>query len=343
MQLARGRKILRSLLLAFAVLKLAGWMTPDAADAADRIRLGVFTGSISSPAIIALETGAFAAEGLDVEFVPFGNSSIATMALISGDIDIAAISVSAAAYNLAGKGGVRIIGGRMREVPGYDFTAYVVTNAAWDAGIRSPRNLLDRRIGITTVGSPLHFFVSELAIKAGKDPRQLDLVQMQSMSAASAGLQSGKIDGTMLVKALALRAVREGFGKIVGWVGDDTPGQNGILLAATDTIVRKHAIIERFLRAYRVGAKAYFDTFLRHDSAGQPIKGPNYDRFLDMLASTNKIPPGLMAAGLAYEDPDAGLDTDSVLRQIELGRKLGLVDDNFDPASVFDRSLLGSK
>jgi NitT/TauT family transport system substrate-binding protein len=339
MQFARGGKFLRSLVAAVAALQLLGWMT--AADAADRIRLGVFTGSISSPAIIALETGAFAAEGLDVEFVPFGNSSIATMALISGDTDIATISVSAAAYNLAGKGGVRIIGGSVREMPGYDFTAYVVSNAAWDAGIRSPRSLLDHRIGITTVGSPLHFFVAQLAEKAGKDPHRLDLVQMQSMSAASAALQTGKLDGAMLVKALALRAEREGFGRIVGWVGDETPGQNGILLASTATIAGKRALIQRFLRAYRVGAKAYFDTFLRRDSAGHPIKGPDYDRFLEMLARRNQISLPLMAAGLAYNDPDARLDVDSVLGQIDLGRRLGLVDDNFDATRIFDRPLLG--
>ncbi len=341
MQFAHVGRFLRTQVAAVAALLVVGCTIVGAARAADKIRLGVFAGNISSPAIIALETGAFAAEGLDVEFVPFGNSSIATMALVSGDIDVASISVSAAAYNLAGKGGVRIIGGSVREMPGYDFTAYVVSNAAWDAGIRSPRSLLDRRIALTTVGSPLHFFVAQLAEKAGKDPRTLDLVQMQSMSEASAALQSGKIDGTMLVKALALRAQREGFGRIVGWVGDETPGQNGVLLASTDTIANKRAVIQRFLHAYRVGAKAYFDTFLRRDGAGQSIKGSDYDRFLEMLARRNGVSLALTAAGLAYNDPDARLDVDSILQQIELGRRLGLVDGNFDATRIFDRPLLG--
>jgi NitT/TauT family transport system substrate-binding protein len=334
---------LRNLTAGFAALQVLGAIAAGVATAADRIELGVFTGSISSPAIIALETGAIAAEDLDVKFVPFGNSAMAATAIVSGDIDIAANSLSAAAYNLAGKGGVRLIAGTIREMPGYEFTAYVVTNDAWKSGIRSPRSLLDHRIGITTVGSPLHFFVSELAVKAGKDPRTLDLVQMQSMSAASAGLQSGKIDGAMLVKALALRAEREGFGRIVGWVGDDTPGPNGVLLASTKALASKRALIERFLRAYRVGAKAYFDTFLRRDAAGQPIKGPDYERFLAMLAQYNGISPGLMAASLAYIDRNARLDVDGVARQIDLGRRLGLVDDNFDPAAIFDRPLLGIK
>lgn len=325
---------------ALLALQALGILASGAACAADRIRLGVFTGSVSPAAVLADETGAFAAEGIEVEFVPFGNAASAATAIVSGDIDVAAMSLSAAAFNLAGKGGVRVIAGSLREMPGYEFTAYVVTPAAWEAGIRTPRAVLDRKIGITTVGSPLHFFVAALAEKAGKDPRQLDLVQLQTMAAGSAGLQSGRIDGAMLVKALALRAEREGFGRIVGWVGDETPGQNGALLASPATIATRRQAIERFLRAYRAGAALYFDTFLRRDGAGRPVRGADYDRFLEVLAKRNGVTTGLMAASLGYNDPDARLDVDSVLRQIALGRRLGLVDDSFDPASILEPGLL---
>ncbi|MGE0155098.1 MAG: ABC transporter substrate-binding protein [Reyranellaceae bacterium] len=335
------RRALAALLaLAMALAMAMAMLGAGAARAADKVRLGVFIGSVSPPAVLADETGAFAAEGIEIEFVPFGNAALAATAIVSGDIDVAAMALSAAAYNLAGKGGLRVIAGSVREMPGYEYTAYVVTPAAWEAGIRSPRALLERRIGITTVGSPLHFFVAALAEKAGKDPRLLELVQMQSMSASSAGLQSGRIDGAMLVKALALRAEREGFGRIVGWVGDETPGQNGALLAAPATIAGKRELIERFLRAFRAGSRLYFDTFLRRDGAGQPVKGADHDRFLEVLAKRNGAALGLMATSLGYNDPDARLDIDSVLRQIALGRRLGLIDQSFDPSDILERSLL---
>lgn len=331
----------RTLFAVFLVLQLLGLFAGGSAMAADKIRLGAFAGNLSPPAVIADETGAFAAEGIAVEFVPFSNAAMAATAIVSGDIDVAAMSFTAAAYNLAGRGGVRAIAGTLRETKSHPFTAYVVTTAAWEQGIRSPRALLERKIGITTVGSPLHFFVAELAEKAGKDPRKLDLVQLQSMSASSAALQSGKIDGAMLLKAMALRAEREGFGRIVGWVGDETPGQSAALLAAPATIAGKRPLIERFLRAYRAGARLYADAFLQLDAAGQPVKGADHDRFIEILARRNGASLGYTATSLGYNHPEAKLDVASVLRQIELGRRLGLIDDSFDPASIFDRSLAG--
>ncbi len=341
MRYARVTIFLRNLSAALLALPILGALAAGTAMAADKIRLGVFSGNLAPPAVLAEETGAFAAEGIEIEFVPFGNSATAAMAVVSREIDIAAMAFTAAAYNLAGKGGLRAIAGTLREMPGYEFTAYVVTQAAWQEGVRSPRELLDRRIGITTVGSPLHFFVAELAEKAGKDPRRLDLVQMQSMGAMAAGLQSGKIDGAMLLKAMALRAEREGFGKIVGWVGDTTPGQTNALFASPATIEGKRALIERFLRAYRVGSQLYFDAFLQRDGAGQAVRGADYDRFLEILARRNGATLELMAANIGFNDPAAKLDLASVLRQIDLGRRLGVIDDSFEPASIFDRGLAG--
>jgi len=320
-------------------LAIAGCLAPGGALAAEKVRLGAFRSNLTPPAILADETGAFAAEGIEIEFVPFDNSSVAATAVISGDVDIAAMAFTAAAYNLAGKGGLRAIAGTLREIPGYPFLTYVVTSTAWNEGVRSPAALIDRRIGITTVGSPLHFFVAELAERAGRDPRQLDLVQLRSMPATMAALQTAKVDGALLLNAMARRAESEGFGRIVGWVGDETPGQTNGLFASTATIARKQALIERFLRAYRAGSALYFDAFLQRRADGAPIRGANYERFLEILARRNGATPQAMEANIGFNHPEAKLDVDGVMRQIALARRLGLVDETFVSSDIFDPGL----
>jgi len=326
-------------ILAGASLLISVGIATGAAQAADKIRLAAFRGNLTPPAILADETGAFAAEGIEIEFVPFDNSAVAATAVISGDVDIAAMAFTAAAYNLAGKGGLRAIAGTLREMPGYPFTAFVVSSSAWNEGVRSPGALIGRKIGITTVGSPLHFFVAELAERAGKDPRQLDLVQLRSMPATMAALQTGKVDGALLLSAMARRAESEGFGRIVGWVGEETPGQTNGLFASAATIAGKRALLERFLRAYRVGASLYFDAFLRRGADGSLIKGDGYERFLEILARRNGTNVQAMEANIGFNHPQAKLDVDSVMRQIALARRLGLVDQAFVAGDIFDTAL----
>ena len=85
---------------------------------AETVKIGVFRGTTASGAIyIAKEKGYFAAEGLDPEVVVFDAGEAVAVATMSGAIDIGAAGVSAAFYNLASQGALRIIAGINRDVP----------------------------------------------------------------------------------------------------------------------------------------------------------------------------------------------------------------------------------
>jgi len=47
----------------------------------------------------------------------------------------------------------------------------------------------------------------------------------------------------------------------LGWVGDQAPWQIGAIFASTKTDTTRHELVERFLHAFRKGAKEYHDAF----------------------------------------------------------------------------------
>ena len=65
----------------------------------------------------------------------------------SGDADFGMTAFTAGFYNLAAKGGLKVIAAQSAERPGYPLVAIAVTNAAWDAGVRSIKDLAGKRIG----------------------------------------------------------------------------------------------------------------------------------------------------------------------------------------------------
>lgn len=310
------------------------------AAAADRVVVAMFAANLSPPTVLALDTGAFAAEGLAVEIFPTETATAGAMAVVSGDAQFASMAFSAALFNLAGKGALRIIAGTVREEPGYRNTAYVVTQAAFDAGLRAPRDLIGRSVGITTVGSPLHYALGALALKYGADPAAMRLTPLQSPGALAAALKSGRVEAAVLPPVMAERMAEDGSARIVGWVKDETPHQYGGLFASPALIAGQRSLVERYLRGYRIGARLYHETFLRRDGMGRPIKGENYERFLDLLAARQRVDRRQAEALIAFNDPHARLHVQSVFEQIRFWQSQGLVDASVEPRRVVDLSFV---
>src|SRR4051794_23977871 len=91
----------------------------------------------SGPGFIALEKGWFKEAGLDLAIKDFTAASQPPLAVVSGDADFGTTAFTAGFFNLAAKGGVKVIAAQSAEKPGYPLVAIAVTNAAWDAGVRS--------------------------------------------------------------------------------------------------------------------------------------------------------------------------------------------------------------
>src|SRR5579863_6815741 len=121
------------------VLAAAAFTSPNAV--AENIKIGALKNAGAGPLYIAQERGYFAAEGVPAELVFFDAGQPIAVATVAGSIDFGVTSPTGGLYSLAGQGALRIIGSSRHEVPGFHFFAYLVSNRAYEAGLKSLKEL----------------------------------------------------------------------------------------------------------------------------------------------------------------------------------------------------------
>jgi NitT/TauT family transport system substrate-binding protein len=318
-----------------AALGAAIALLAPAAGRAEAIKIGIGPVTSTGPIFIAQDKGYFAGESLAAETVSFDAAQSVAQGVVAGDLDIGATAASAAFYNLAAKGGLVIIGGESREAPGYHGAAFLASNHAWDAGLKSLKDLTGHTIGIVQVGGPIHYEVELAADKYHVDVKSLRLVALQGLSNVASALAGGQVDAGIEVNTIALRLLNTNKAHLLGWVGDETPWQNALLFVATKTANERKPMVEAFLRAYRKGAHDYHDAFTgpdgkRKDEATAPA-------VLAILAKHLNQPVDQLAQGISYDDPDARLDVQDVLRQVDWFKKHNMLPADADGAAMIDQ------
>src|SRR5487761_1450501 len=159
----RGSGMRRAVLVLCAALLVPA----PRAGAAERVKVGLLKFATNGPTFIALEKGYFAEQGIDASLVYFDAAQPIAGAAVSSDIDVGVTGVAAGFYKLAGKGALAIIAAQSREEPGYANNAILISNHAWDAGLRAYKALGGHSVAVTTIGSPTHYAIGVIADKEG--------------------------------------------------------------------------------------------------------------------------------------------------------------------------------
>lgn len=321
--------------VAGAMLAWAGMGIPSAA-AQEKTSIGVLALSSSGPVYIAKAKGYFAREGLDVDLKIFTSAQQVPVAVASGDVDFGVTGLTAGYYNLAAKGAVTMIAAQSRDEPGYPLSAYLATKAAFDGGLTRPADLKGRRIAITTVGSTFHYMLGILGQKHGFTVKDLTMVPLQDVPKMVAAFKGGQVDAMVAPVTVARQVVADGAGTIIGWAGDETPWQLGALFTAPKMIAQRRDVVVRFVRAYQVATAEYHAAFNARDAQGKPVKGPNHDELLAIIAEATRQKPEIVAEGLPYVDPQGRLMVNDIHNQVRFWQSEGQVDKTLDPAAVID-------
>jgi len=308
------------------------------AQAPQKITVGALRLSSSGPVFIAEDKGYYREQGLEVEFKIFTAAAQVPVAVVSGDIDFGVTGLTAGFFNLAGKGGITIIGAQSREEKGFQLVAYMVTNKAWDAGFQSLKDFTGKRVGMTTTGSTFHYSLGKLAQKYGFDVKSVSLVQLQSLPNMSAAFKGGQVDA-VLAPATTSLSLRED-GKVLGWVGDETPWQLGALFTSPKNIAERRPVVEKFVAAYKKAAADYNAAFNQLGTDGKPTQGRNYEEMLALLAKHMQQTPEVAARGLPFVDAGARLDVGDIYNQVAFWKSQGLVDATVDAKTFIDLSFV---
>ncbi len=329
--MATGRSW-RVRVLLFAMLSCI-WF---AAHAETPIKIGILATSASAPSYIAIERGYFAAEGLAADLVVFDAAQTIAVAAASRDIDFGTNGLTAALYTLASQGTLRIIGGQVHEAPGFRATALIASNAAWDGGLRSLKDLPGHVVAITQVGSAYQYILNLVAAKYGFDQKHLSLTAVQSLPNIATAVAGGRADAGVLNTAYTMPLLAQDKLKLLAWVGDDDAVlQIAGIWTSSKMIEERRGTVEAFLRAYKRGARDYHDAFTGPGETRQDQ--PGADAVYALLQKYLKQPLDQVKITIGYHDPEARLDVRDVERQIDWYKSQGMVKEGVAGPSVMDR------
>jgi NitT/TauT family transport system substrate-binding protein len=304
----------------------------------DRITVAVLPFISSAPIFIAFERGYFTAEHIDLKIASFNAAQAVAVAVASNDADFGVTAFTAALFNLAGKGALKVVAAQSREEPGYEFVAYVASNKAYAAGFRSPRDFAGKSVAISTVGSSFHYNLGMLATKYGFALDKVQMKPMQSIPNMMAALAGGQVDATILPANNAIKLRDDGSGHIIGWVSEQTPWQLGGLFSSSQHVDQERPLVERFVRAYQRGLADYAAAFLARDANGKRVFGEPAKAMMPFLEKWVEPKPTLETAEIAanYMDPQGRLLVGDVYKQVAWYKAQGLVDADVNAASFID-------
>jgi NitT/TauT family transport system substrate-binding protein len=315
------------LVLAFAV---------SARAEAIKIKVGVVQTLAVGPIFVADERGYFRDEGLDAQILFFDAAQPISVAAASGDIDFGCTGMAAAFYSLAGQGVLKIIAAGNREMPGFKNAAYIASNRAYDSGFTSLKQLAGKTVAVTQFGSQLHYDLGLAAEKYKIPLKDIHIAALQTNTNVSSALAGGQTDLAVFPVTPTMALLSKKDAHLLGWVGDEAPySQANTAFTSTKIANDKHDTVERFLRAFKRGAKDYHDAFA--DDQERRRDGPSADAVIAILSKYTKQPADTIRPAIPWVDAQGRLDSKDVRHQIEWFTQQGQMKPGVKPDDIIDK------
>ncbi len=302
---------------------------------AEAIKVGTIKSAGAGPLFIAQERGYFTAEGLTVDLVYFDASQPIAVANVSGAVDIGATPPTAAFYALASQGVLRIISGYVMDAPTFQANGAVVSNAAYEAGFHSFKDMGRHKVSTTQFGAAPHYAWGLMAEHFGVDLKTVQVVALQSNANQVSAVVGGQVDAAMTPSTFLTPPLEAGQVKLLGFVGDIVPWQLGATFTSAKIANERGDMLKRFIRAFIRGIHDYHDAFTgagekRQDMATAP----------EILAIMSKYvgqSPEQLSRAIPYFDREARLDFKDILHQIAWYKSQGMLKDSVSGEDIIDK------
>jgi NitT/TauT family transport system substrate-binding protein len=220
-----------------------------------KLVLGALRFTSHSGTFVAVEREYFKAAGLDVEVRFFQAAQPMAVAIASGDVDYAVTAISGGLVSLADKGAIKVIGGALQEEQGIDGQKFLVSDAAFQAGVTAPGMLGGKSYGMSTAGSSFHYMGSKMAAAEGIS---LNFKPLQKVGAIIGALKSGQIDAWSIVPHIAKPLAAGGEVHIIGDVATYLPDyQVTTVFTSAANASDERQMTTDYLAAYSKGVAEY--------------------------------------------------------------------------------------
>jgi NitT/TauT family transport system substrate-binding protein len=307
-----------------------------AARAADPIRIGVVRSMGGSPSIVAKAKGMFAAQGLDAELLYFESAQPIAVAVASGDCDFGSTGMTAAFFNLASQGALRIIGAGTWEHSAFPSVGMLVSNQAYAGGLHGFKDLGGHSVAITQLGTPLQYFVVEIAEKFTIDPKSIRFLALQSNGNVASALAGGQADTGVQTSAPIAAIVAKGDARLLGWMADVLPPRQGEVLFASARLAKEQPdIVRRFMIGLRAGEAYVHDAFV--NAKGERAEGPTASDVVRLVGQALDQPADTIKQGIPYFDPQSRVSVEDIGAVMNWYKSQNMLKTDVDARALVDQ------
>lgn len=223
--------------LCTAILAIAVSTVP--APGADKVRIGVSNYNISNLTVgVAQTKDFFKQEGIEAEIIRM-NPNVATMALVSGDIDYSTLIGSVIGANLKGAK-LKMIACSQDRTP---------LSLVGKAAIKSVKELKGKTIGVGSYGSTPDIIARMVVKHYGVDPEtEIKMLALGSDSARLTALKEGVVDAIIVAPPVDFEGKKMGF-NILSRAGDILRFPYNGLGTSVEKITERPDGVKRVIRA----------------------------------------------------------------------------------------------
>lgn len=317
-----------------AIVAMLCAFASSSALAADQIRIGVLKVTSIGPVFIAQEKGYFAKENLAADLVFVEQPGNLAQGVVTGDLDVGLVALTAAFFNLSAHGALRIVAGNTDESPGFQASATIVSNRAYAAGLKALKDLGGHSFAVPGPGGPPQYALAVLAAKYGFHYQSVKMLPVGTLPNVVTAIVGGSADSTIMPAIYLKPALQRNDAQNLGWISDDLRMQIQVAAVAGKTAEEKPDFVRRFLNAYRAGARDYHDAFIGPGETRQD--GPTAPETYAILAKYLGQPIDILKLGVAHLDAAGRLDVGDVLHQIDWYKSQGMVKPEVDGNVIID-------
>jgi NitT/TauT family transport system substrate-binding protein len=228
------------------------------------LKVGLFGALSDAGLILAKDNGYFAAQHIDVTFVPSQSAPTIIGLVASGKIDAAGTAPTPGLFNaISSNVDLKIAADKGRIDAKHSWTGLVVHT---DGGPASVADLKGKKIALPDINTSTGAELSKALDGAGLTTKDVTLVPGSAADNFSA-FMSGSVDAAALQEPFIAKALASGKAKVLMPFGQVLPdGQNGILLFG-EKLSGNTALAKRFMTAYLKGIADYNAAFPTDGSA----------------------------------------------------------------------------
>jgi NitT/TauT family transport system substrate-binding protein len=296
--------------------------------AADKFRAGKTIGVLwaLTPVDIGVEEGIFAKYGLDVEITTLTGDTKLQQALISDSVDVGLAGGTGMVFAVKGSPvlGVAALAGAPRN-----FSIIVGPTST----IRSVKDLHNKLLGVSTVGSLVEWFAKHISTREGWGIDGIKTVATGGFEGTLAALKTGQIDGFTGATELGYQLEEKHEGKIIAGMEEFVPRfHTQVILAQQKVIHEQPALLDRFLKGMFASV-----AFMKH----------NREKTIEITSRVMHMSPAVIAKTYDYEiamlSDDGAFDAASLTVLKDSYRDMGLLPEAPTDAQILTRQFVPVK